>query len=863
MADGWLQRDRTRGVRQGIGVKNSGLDWTVAANLKDFDRPYWFKVSTRKLDANNMEVAIQGYWDRGQTHQVMYGKTVVNPKGVDPGDGGAFSVSLGWDYSTAPEDPEGEVGWPDSPSTTVLDITIDWFTGLGGILEVVTYNLAWWFEMLYNFMGGTKTQLDLLSWPLTSEAGYNAPSDVVQVVDDDLDINALTKRMDDSLIIIHSGREVQPERDFSGGAGRRGREYHCTITVLARSAGSLTASDKEHALTYAGYLAEDIQQRLAPVRNPNLLGDWLYWSKLEMESGPYRIPHKSEGTVARVDLTFMGFKMELIGEAVDTPTGNGVLFNFNQPMYEGTAGDLILDHTIINVDDVFHMVGIYGAAGGYDDSGSDYFYHLTSADLRTWTAGSGLQIGSGTPDNWRYIVWAPHIIVNPNYGKSGVAAGCYASYKYLMFFTGVDKTNASADTQKQKIGLAGTNNTDLTGWTILNGDAAIYWCGLETAGYPLGAPWCPAATYDGNYGGASRDPFVFTDGADWYMVMTTKQDGNTARQAVGLAKFSGGEDPDWTDPEHNATAVMEADEDGLFCESATLQKVGSLWHLTTIGQGGTRHQSTATHPASDPFSDDVDAGVLINDSGPDTGVANEVVQLEGDTWIYSGHVDAGTFYWYIMAQADFGTLLADPDGSYPTESTLVGIAGLRGLNQGVLDLDLSWSIGDSEGESGAFYYQPIWGDEATECGYDASGMTGNSYIATHFRHYYPDSGLSGQEWPDYTRTGWIQSANFTVTRNRMELYIAGGTNRDESFIALCRADDNSILFRETGTGDHTLEQRIWDLSSIRGLEVYLVIADLGAGDMDCIDIDAIREYEGTDAATPPDPAGVSVLTLLP
>ena len=136
-------------------------------------------------------------------------------------------------------------------------------------------------------------------------------------------------------------------------------------------------------------------------------------------------------------------------------------------------------------------------------------------------------------------------------------------------------------------------------------------------------------------------------------------------------------------------------------------------------------------------------------------------------------------------------------------------------------------------------------------------MAGNSYIATYERHSRPDqSGVTGPgaHWPDFSRTGWIQSDAFRITRNRIGLLVGGGNLPEEEYVALLRESDDAVLFTETGEESHVMSERIWDCSTLRGERVYLVIADLSAADWGCISVDEIQEYEETvragDARTP-------------
>lgn len=587
--------------------------------------------------------------------------------------------------------------------------------------------------------------------------------------------------------------------------------------------------------------------------------DDAYASELEIaDTGPrFLCPEASARVVVGETITVAGaaFKVverkpdgtglvELVLEGVSAVAGDGVAFTFNLPYLIGPLNKKQNDHALFYVTETatWHLIGI---RCGLSDTGSANFSHYTSPDLRTWTELAELTLGAGVQGDWRFIVYAPFVIRNPFYGAPGSAQ---EAWKYLMFFTGV--THQSGSTQLQKIGLAGCTSDALDAWTVLNGDAPIYWCGMDDTpnggAYAAGAPWCNAATYNSAWGGASRDPYFFTDGTDFYLNLTTKQTGNTGRQSVGLAKFVGSPLPDFTKLIHMPTAVMAASTNGLYDESSTLQLVNGRWHFTYIGSSGTRHQSSLTHPTADPFSDSIAAGVLLNDTLPGTGLANELVQIEDLIYAISGHI-SGNPYYYKIGELDFGNLTAHANGDYPAETGPAQLGGLVGLRAGVLDRTLRFHFGSAGGVADAFYYQPVLGDEPLAAGGAASGMSGNAYLNTAFKRYYPGwpAGISAT----LTTVGWIYSDAWTITKDRAELMIAGDLAIQERFVALVRTSDNAILHIATGHGSHVLRRVIWDLAPLVGTQVRLVVADLSTKVLG-ISLDAFREFTaaGSSAA---------------
>jgi hypothetical protein len=173
---------------------------------------------------------------------------------------------------------------------------------------------------------------------------------------------------------------------------------------------------------------------------------------------------------------------------------------------------------------------------------------------------------------------------------------------------------------------------------------------------------------------------------------------------------------------------------------------------------------------------------------------------------------------------------------------MTGIVGLGAMYEGSIDLSITWSIEDDESYLGAFYTDPTWGDQADETDGTPSGMSGNSYLATHYKMSYPSSSYNGQAYDDYSRVGHIKSSTFRIRRGRMALKIAGGNFPTYEFLALVNAADDRVLFTATGNGTQVLADKVWDLADLVGLDVYLVVADLSTADGACIAVDAVRTY---------------------
>lgn len=541
----------------------------------------------------------------------------------------------------------------------------------------------------------------------------------------------------------------------------------------------------------------------------------------------------------------------LILERVDSPTsGFGVEFNFNQAFIQAASGVLMNDHDITYVPStgLYHKIGITAPT---PLPGSEYFDHYTCPDCRSWERQEDIELGTGIQDDWRAQVWAPYVFANPGYG----GAGSLAAYKWLMVFTGVSFVSSQSADDEQKIGLAGCVDDDLADWTVLNGDEPIYWSGMATATYPAGAPW---SDYTQAWNHHTRDPHVFYYAGNYYLMAYARAT-NTAYTVVGLAKFAGGASPDFTSLEHEANPILTSTVAGGWqFESTFLADVNGLWHLFGKASSGTRHQSGSTIFGPPWGATTTSGSVLMNqggypaESGGSYGEASELVQFGGEGMLYglSGHMleTPQGFYFIAFVELDFTD--CDTVGEHPSVRPMAGIPGMVGLRAGAMDTDLRWSIQDSEGSSGAFYRQPVWGDQAASAGYGASGMSGNSYIATHFRNYVPGANLDGAEWSDYSKIGWIKSSAWTLTRDRIRFKIGGGNKPFREFVALVSAADDRILCIETGNDSHVMADRVWNVESLLGLSVYMVVVDGSTDDMGCIALDAVTEYLSSEYSDP-------------
>jgi hypothetical protein len=575
-----------------------------------------------------------------------------------------------------------------------------------------------------------------------------------------------------------------------------------------------------------------------------------------------------------------------VGEAYPSEAGdagnqgeNGVVWTFNQPYIQGPASTTQNDHSLKFVNGRWHSIGISGPG---ETNGSEYFAHYSSPDLRSWGSRTLIQLGTGNQGDWNHNVWACYIIDNPNYGIGGAPQ---TTYKYLMFFTGVTHTSPTA-TREQKIGLAGClSDADYENdiWTTLNSEQPIYWANMDDTGnggaYAGGAPW---GTYSdpANWDGDSRDAYVVEDGGTWNLFLCARSS-NAGKMTLGHATVteSGGY-PDFTSLIHSATTISDNDLTNFGAEASTLFKIDDEWHLMWGANSGTRHQSQSSMKGS--WSENQYHGPLLGSPTPhgagtgETGSASEVVQISGTQYVLSQHKDKTSnlgYFYYKYSECDFSDLTSGTYGNYPAETNwgnmegCVAVSGGLSVASGTMDQSLVWSgVYNQEAATGAFYYQPIWGDAYMAASGTSSNMTGNSYIATAFKHYRP--GLtqstisSGEMWPDMSRYGIIESSPWVLTKNRISISVGGTNNYATQYVGLLLNDTSEMVASATGNDSHVVEEVVWDVSALVGTEVKLWIVDFGGGH---IAVDQIREYQGSDEGSQPKAAGkgVNALGLIP
>jgi len=370
---------------------------------------------------------------------------------------------------------------------------------------------------------------------------------------------------------------------------------------------------------------------------------------------------------------------------------------------------------------------------------------------------------------------------------------------WYMFYTGVN------DYISQQTGAA--YSIDLDGW-------------FRMPQNPLYHPggW---AAWNATAWANCRDPELFFQDGDgyWYLF-------NTCSTAGGLGAISIARSGDllhWVD---QGPLLVNDTEDVL--ESCQMVFEDGNYHLFFTEQGvqGTSHITSPLLTAGWDM-----AGITLIDAGN----APEVSRF-GDEDLFSRHnavnTVQGSIYYFRFDHIDLGTPDLVPE--------IVSLGGL----------DDRWTIVFGN----VFDNQPTWGDNPRERGETSSHMEGNSYLATYEDFSHPLDGEPG-DFQGSMLTGLMRSESFTVTGDRFRLLAGGGYRPGICFVGLVRESDDAVLFMETGINSHAMIPRLWDTGSLLGESVYLVVADLGWHEWDCISVDHIEEYDrsGQDPIPPETP----------
>ena len=412
-------------------------------------------------------------------------------------------------------------------------------------------------------------------------------------------------------------------------------------------------------------------------------------------------------------------------------------------------------------------------------------------------------IGHATSLDLKHWTIQPRVLaVRPGTWETGALWAPFVMAKpgggYLMYYTGVDSNSV------QKIGIA--TSDDLYTWTRYSGN-------------PVFRPDTSWAKWDSlvNWS-ACRDPYIYYEGGTYYMLFTatTKSGYGAIGTAVSTDLFN------WTDNGpmyvHSGTYSWHAIEsafllkrDGLyrlfFSEETTPPGVSYL-KSASMYSGWTIGQRQVIDPGIAPE--------ILGDNGSQL-IARFGRFMKGDTVNYTVKVD--TLYWVA------GT---------PT------VAETHPLSENWEDFGGS-----------AAYYQPTFMDNSWERGSQHAGYKGNSWVGT--TEYFMGPLQSG--WAGWSvgedAVGYMKSRSFVVEGDTISMLVGGGNRPDDAFVALYRASDDSLLFKETGKDTDTMDRRVWNVRPLRGQSVYLRIVDNATGTLAHVNCDEIEEYYADPDTIPP------------
>jgi sucrose-6-phosphate hydrolase SacC (GH32 family) len=457
-------------------------------------------------------------------------------------------------------------------------------------------------------------------------------------------------------------------------------------------------------------------------------------------------------------------------------------FDFDQP-YFVHSGKEIWDFCVVKHDSLYHIYYI-NVDEGDDGAVSDNLGHATSADLVRWDVlAPAITTSSNTWEN--YGVWAPDVVWDDT------------GQRWVMAYTGVDSLNI------QRACIAYSD--DLYNWVkeasnpVFEPDSlSYYWTPTE--------PW---SSY--------RDPFLYFENGEWNMLSSTK-----ARYGVypGYAKgvihrVSSTDFINWTD----RGIFFENDGDIPWRELESCQyfQQDGKHHLyfSEFNVGG------VTFLCEDDMADWSMANKVIIDAGS----APEVDCFDGENLIlgrWSAGYHPGTMVYFSHVR--FDTLI------YTTPDTPAVYKPHPLARQWDEYFGFS-ALGN-----------PTFGDNPVERGEPSTGLIGNGFLGT--REYYPGP-LAGIGSPGASlgpgAEGQITSAPFTVNGDFIELMVGGGYYPQTCYVALLDAENDTIIFSETGEDQELMTARSWNVRAWQGKECKIRIVDAETGPYGWINVDEIRE----------------------
>ncbi len=477
------------------------------------------------------------------------------------------------------------------------------------------------------------------------------------------------------------------------------------------------------------------------------------------------------------------------------PTGQAgamALLDFEQAYFVEQQGWQCKDHTVVKHEGLSHVFYIQSLPpDGHWMRKEQWFGHISSPDLRHWTQHDSVM--SVDVPNAEH--WESEFVWAPLIMEDP------NSSDWLMFYTG-----ASYDVDQQ-VGLASSHN--LIDWYRFGGN-------------PIYSPgsW---AVWNENLWSNCRDPEVYyePDSLKHYMFNTVSM-APDSMGGISVAETS--TLTSWDD-----LGPFLVNDSMNVMESVQFVKREGAYHLFFTEEG----DELVSHISS---PDLLSGWFKENRAHVELGRACEITPDDGEDDLWSRHRAVGLVdglkYFFRFGRVTYDT----PDG-------VPEVTHEEGFNE-------NWSVAFGD----AFDHQPTWGDNPRERGEPFTGVEGNSYVATYEFFFnpnvYPPGRIQGN-----VPTGLLRSTAFDIVGDRMRLLTGGGNQTGLTFVAMVRSSDNQILFWETGNDSHALDEKLWNLSSLIGETVYMVIADLSTVAWGHIAVDSIEEYlfSGSDPFQPSDP----------
>lgn len=470
--------------------------------------------------------------------------------------------------------------------------------------------------------------------------------------------------------------------------------------------------------------------------------------------------------------------------------------DFEQAIFS-PAGLAPGDFCILRVDGVYHIF-FHAVPEGLPPIPHtvNAIYHATSMDLVRWTQvtpvlerGPAVWEGRG--------IWAPDVIWDPLHAE------------WRMFYTAAD----SFWVQRPCV----ASSPDLMTWRK---DAANPLFEPDTLRYY----WAPTLMWS-----AFRDPFLFNSDGTWQMLSTAaSREGGYPGTKRGIVHRLVSDDlENWTDA--GPFWANDGSESWHVLESTQYVVRGGWHHLFVTEQDGVG----ISHMAADTTGAWTTADRVILDPG----FASEIDEFDPGTDIFSrylvGQHRDGTLFYVVRLD----TLLWREDGRVPEI-----------WKPHPLDKDFASRTGP------ATLGQPTWGDNPLERGEPSSGLVGHGWFSSQEYYQGPGSsrGSPGTRLGD-AATGNCDSYPFFIEGDFIRLRVGGGHYPQTCYVALMDAAADTVLARETGTGEPTMTERRWNVRGWRGRRAYIRIVDAETDSLGFISVDEIEEYYDPAASADPRP----------